>query len=278
MTDLAYEMATLSPEHRELLLLRLRRLGQQEQEQDRIQRQARDRDAYPVSFSQERFWFLDQLTPGNPADHIPASLRIVGPLDRVALERSLDGVVARHEALRTSFLAHEGEPAQRIASTLALALPLIDLGQLPEAAVRDDLVRRLAFAHHHRPFDLRVAPLLRSVLVRLAPEEHVLLLTVHHIVADGWSLGVLIQEAMALYQAGRAGRPSPLPEPALQYLDYALWQRRRLASGALAGDLAYWRRQIVGDLPTLDLPTDRPRPAFPRFIGARRAVAFDESL
>ncbi|HOR01588.1 MAG TPA: amino acid adenylation domain-containing protein, partial [Anaerolineae bacterium] len=230
-----------------------------------------------LSFAQQRLWFLDQLEPGSPLYNIPGSVRLTGPLQVEALERALGEIVARHEVLRGSFASREGQPVQVIAPALDVPLPIIDLRALlgPE---REAEALRLAREEAQRPFDLSRGPLVRAMLLRLAAEEHVILLTMHHIVSDGWSLDVLLRELGALYAACAAGRPSPLPPLPVQYADYAAWQRERLAGEALEQQLAYWRQQLAGAPPTLDLPTDRPRPATQSFHGAHRAFALPDAL
>ncbi|HSF40240.1 MAG TPA: amino acid adenylation domain-containing protein, partial [Thermoanaerobaculia bacterium] len=236
----------------------------------------RDR-AIPVSFGQERLWIADQLGPGQPVYNIPLTLRLRGPLAVPALGDALTEIVRRHEALRTAFAAVAGEPVQIVSPPGARSLPLADLSGLPEGVGRAEaglLVREEAL----RPFDLSRGPLVRWALVRLDAEEHRLLLSLHHVVADGWSIGVLLKEIEALYGAFAAGRPSPLPELPLQIPDFALWQREWLAGGVLDAQLAWWRERLGGDLPALELPTDRPRPAAPSFRGASEHLVLPTDL
>jgi amino acid adenylation domain-containing protein len=220
-----------------------------------------------LSFAQQRLWFLDQWQPGTGVYNIAAAMRLSGPLDGAALERSLREIVRRHEVLRTTFPSARGQPAQVIAQDLPLRLPLTDLGGLPEGE-REAEARRLAAEVARAPFDLACGPLLRVKLVRLGDEEHLFLVAMHHIVSDGWSIGVLNREVAALYGAYAAGGESPLPELPLQYADYAAWQRRRLQGAALQEQLDYWRGRLAGAPAALDLPTDRPRPAAPSYRGA----------
>jgi amino acid adenylation domain-containing protein len=228
----------------------------------------------PLSFGQQRLWFLDQLEPGSVAYNMPSAVRLEGRLDLPALERSLDEIVRRHEALRTVFhlSAGEDEPEQRILPAVPAPLPRADLGALSRHARETEARRRIA-AEARRPFDLSRGPLLRALLVRLSEDEHVLLLVLHHIAGDGWSMGVLLQEMAALYDAFSTARPSPLAKLPVQYADYAAWQRRWLAGEVLAAQLAYWREALAGVPPLLDLPTDRPRPPVQTFRGARRVTA-----
>jgi amino acid adenylation domain-containing protein len=233
----------------------------------------------PLSFGQQRLWFLDQLEPGSAAYNMPSPVRLAGRLDPAALAASLGELARRHEALRTVFHLAEGEdePAQRILPAAPVPLPQVDLGGLPPQA-REAAVRRLAAREARQPFDLARGPLLRTALLRLADAEHVLLLTLHHIVSDGWSMGVLVRELAVLYAALAAGRPSPLPELPVQYADYAAWQRSWLTGEALAAQLAYWRQALAAAPPLLDLPTDRPRPPVQTFRGARRALGLPAEL
>jgi amino acid adenylation domain-containing protein len=228
----------------------------------------------PLSFAQQRLWFLDQLHPGTPAYNIPAALHLAGRLDEGALGRSLTEVVRRHEVLRTTFSAGgDGKPVQVIARAGGAALSVVDLGGLPDAA-RGREAATLADREGLRPFDLARGPLLRSVLLRRSPDERTLLVTLHHAVADGWSVEVLAREVGALYDAFARGAPSPLPEPPLQYADYAVWQREWLSGGVLQRELAYWRERLAGAPPRLALPADRPRPSLGAGREGRVAVAF----
>ncbi len=234
-------------------------------ETERIVPAPRDGDPLPLSFAQERLWFLDRFAPGNAVYNMPSAVRLTGRLDVPALRWTLAELVRRHESLRTTFGERGGVPFQVIAPASEIALPVVDL--------RDDEgeMLRLAREEARRPFDLARGPLFRAVLLRLANEDHILLLTIHHAVSDGWSQGVLIRETAALYEALTAGRPSPLPEPALQYADYAVWQRGRLRGEVLEAELAFWRQRLAG-VPALELPADRRRPQRPSFRGGVREL------
>ncbi|HEU4595917.1 MAG TPA: condensation domain-containing protein, partial [Pyrinomonadaceae bacterium] len=221
----------------------------------------------PTSFAQQRLWFLDQLEPGNPVYNIPAALRLTGRLDIALLERSFGEVLRRHEVLRTGFAETDGEPVQLISPSAVLELPVTDLsGLAPDEQARR--VHELTSEAARFVFDLESRPLMRAGVLRLGEEEHVLLLTMHHIVSDAWSVSVLVRELAAIYEAYARGEESPLPELPVQYSDYALWQREHLTGEVLEEQLGYWRRQLAGAPPLLPLPTDRPRPAASSFRGA----------
>ncbi|MEA2694874.1 MAG: hypothetical protein QOJ16_4261, partial [Acidobacteriota bacterium] len=235
----------------------------------------------PLSFAQERLWFLDRLEPGSAAYNVPTALRLTGRLDTAGLAASLDEIARRHAVLRTTFRMVDGAPVQVIAPPAGTGLPLprVDLAALP-ATPREAEARRLAGEEAARPFDLARGPLVRAALLRLtsgAGEEHVALFTLHHIVADGWSMGVLIRELAALYPARRAGETSPLPPLPVQYADFAVWQRQRLAGPRLDEQAGYWRRALTG-APVLDLPADRPRPLLPDPRGAVQSALFPDAL
>ncbi len=231
----------------------------------------------PLSFAQQRLWFIDQLEPGSPLYNVPAALRVEGPLDGGVLALCLGEIVRRHEALRTVFAAPQGWPVQVIQSPAPIELPVVDLSSLPESA-REDLVPALAAVEAGRPFDLARGPLLRALLLRLAERDHAVVLTLHHIASDGWSMGILVREVATLYPAFADGRPSPLPELPVQYVDFTAWQRSWLRGEVLEQEIAFWRLQLAGLPPLLELPTDRPRPAALSFRGAARPVRLPAGL
>jgi amino acid adenylation domain-containing protein len=238
----------------------------------RVTRRAETCEAAPLSFAQQRLWFLDRLGPGGAAYNVPAGVRLAGRLNAAALEQAVGEVVRRHEALRTRFTAEADEPLQEVEPGARLSWAYADL-RVTADAERHLEVQRLGRAEARRGFDLSRAPLLRVTLVRLDEEEHVLLLTMHHIVSDGWSMGVLVSEVSALYEAYVAGRPSPLAELPLQYADYAAWQREWLQGENLERQLSFWRERLAGAPPLLGLPTDRPRPAVQSYRGAVESFA-----
>ncbi|MGS1054645.1 non-ribosomal peptide synthase/polyketide synthase [Burkholderia glumae] len=232
----------------------------------------------PLSFAQQRLWFLAQVEGASAAYHIPGALRLRGRLDDHALRGALDGIVARHEVLRTRFERVRGQAVQRIDEAgRGFALDLHDLSGLPAESREAALAERLE-AQACAPFDLERGPPIRGQLVRLGPDDHALLLTLHHIAADGWSMGVLTRELAAFYEAGRRAAPAPLPPLPLQYADYAAWQRRLLDGEALQEQAAYWRDALSNAPALLSLPTDRPRPARQDFAGATVPVRLDAAL
>ncbi|HVT61264.1 MAG TPA: amino acid adenylation domain-containing protein [Thermoanaerobaculia bacterium] len=231
----------------------------------------------PLSFAQQRLWFLDQLEPGSATYNMPGRVLIRGALDVASLARSLSEIVRRHEVLRTTFPKAGGWPSQRVAEPAPVPLPCISLAALP-GPCRGLVAERLALAEARRPFALARGPLLRVTLLRLDCEELLLLLTVHHIVADGWSVGIVLRELAQLYAAYRAGQPSPLPELALQYGDFAAWQRQCLRDEVLEPQIAYWRGQLAGLPPGLALPTDRPHPPLQSSHGARLSFVLPGEL
>ncbi|HEV8577638.1 MAG TPA: amino acid adenylation domain-containing protein [Thermoanaerobaculia bacterium] len=239
-------------------------------------RQPRPLDGAPLSFAQQRLWFLDRLEPGSPFYNVPSAVRLQGDLDSAALEAAFHEIVRRHEALRTRFRESAGRPVQLAIESVSVPLPILDLTALP-APQREAEAARLAKAEARRPFDLQSVPLLRLTLLRLAAGEHLLLGVFHHIVSDGWSIGVFLRETADLYRAFANGEPSPLPPLPLQYADFALWQRGWLAGEALERQVEFWRGRLAG-VPPLELPADRPRPAIPAYRGARRPVDLDPAL
>ena len=241
-----------------------------------LQSAPRDRDL-PLSFAQQRLWFLDQLEPDSVVYNIPRAFHLNGPLNVTALEQSLNKIVHRHEVFRTSFSVQNGQPLQVIAPSLTLPLPVVDLYHLPEAK-REAETQRLVVEEARRTFDLSKGPLFRASLLKLDEAEHILLLAMHHIVSDGWSMGILFQELAALYQAFSTGQSSSLPELPNQYADFALWQREWLQGEELERQLAYWKTQLEGLPPILELPIDRPRPAIQTFRGVSMDITLPPSF
>ncbi|HEU4881191.1 MAG TPA: amino acid adenylation domain-containing protein, partial [Longimicrobium sp.] len=226
----------------------------------------RDR-ALPLSFAQERLWFLDRVEPGTPLYNVPAATRLHGELDAGALERALQALVRRHETLRTRFPESAGSPVQAVAPVGPFALEVEDLSGLDPAAREAEAARRAA-ADAAQPFDLAAGPLFRARLLRLGAREHVLLICLHHAVSDGWSMGVLFRELSALYAAEREGTEPALADLPVQYADYAAWQREQLRGDEMERLLAYWRQQLSGAPALLELPVDHPRPVVRSHAGA----------
>ncbi|MFN6484869.1 MULTISPECIES: non-ribosomal peptide synthetase [unclassified Nostoc] len=212
----------------------------------------------PLSFAQQRLWFLTQLEPKSPSYNMPAAIRLEGQLNLTALQNSFNEILCRHEALRTNFQTVEGRPVAIIAPVTALPLSVIDLSELPFVQ-QDATTKQLALVEAQQTFDLQSDVLLRVKLLRLSEQEYIVLVTMHHIASDGWSIGVLVREVTALYQAFCNGQPSPLPELPIQYVDFAVWQRQWLQGEVLQAQLAYWKQQLGNNLPVLQLPTARPR-------------------
>ncbi|MFN6484864.1 MULTISPECIES: condensation domain-containing protein [unclassified Nostoc] len=286
MSDLSQRIAGLSPEKLQLLAQRLHKKKENVFSQSQIVRQSRESNLFPLSFAQQRLWFIDQLQPGNSAYNISQSMRLVGWLNVAALEQSFNEVVRRHEVLRTTFTVVDGQPLQVIAPSLSFKLVVIDLQELSQKQ-REAEVLRLASEEAQQPFDLTKGPLLRVTLVQLAAAEYALLLTMHHIVADGWAIGVLIHEIATLYQAFSDGKASPLSEVSIQYADFAVWQRQWLQGERLETQLAYWQKQLGGKLPVLELRSDRlrrvslqdaPRTPIQTFSGARETLVLPKTL
>ena len=256
MDDLVQRLALLSPEKRARLLDQLP----------------------PLSFAQQRLWFIDQFEEGTSFFYnMAAAVQLDGPLDYHALTRTFNEIVRRHQTLRTAFISVDGQPVQFIHPECTLPLPVLDLSGLQEEQRAAEL-RHLRRQEAQRPFDLSRAPLLRLSLVRLSPLAYVELITMHHIVSDGWSIGVLVREVTALYEAYAGGKESPLPELAIQYTDYAAWQRERLQGERLEQELGYWREQLGGELSSLEFPTDRARPAVQSYRGGHVQFALNADL
>lgn len=235
---------------------------------------------FPLSYAQQRLWFFEQLNPGSSVYNIPIALQLSEPLNLAALEQSFQEILRRHEALRTTFTIVEGKPVQVIASTFSLTLPVVNLQELPHSQ-KEENMQQLATAEAQKPFDLKVGPLVRVKLLKLGQEEHVLLLVIHHIVADGWSMGIFVEELTKLYEAFSSQQPSlliSLSELTIQYADFALWQRQWLEGKRLQEQLTYWKQQLSGELPVLELSTDYPRPPVQSFRGARQSFAFPKVL
>ena len=231
----------------------------------------------PLSFAQQRLWFMEQLQPGSPAYNIPTGVKISGDLDIDCLEKSLNEIIRRHEVLRTNFETEAGQPIQVIKSERKISLTIHNLQQL-DSDTQEAKIQELSRQETLQPFDLEQDLLLRVTLIRLASQEHLILLTMHHIISDGWSMDILIRELITLYQVFATGDSSPLPELAIQYADFAKWQREWLQGEVLEQQLSYWKQKLSGTLPVLQLPTDFPRSRVQTFKGANQSFSLGEEL
>ncbi|MCC5666134.1 amino acid adenylation domain-containing protein [Nostoc sp. CHAB 5784] len=234
-------------------------------------------ETIPLSFSQQRLWFIDQLYHGSSFYNIPTAFHIKGQLNVTAIEQSLNEILKRHEVWRTNFTLVNGEPVQNIIPELTWDLPMIDLEHLSGKDWESE-VKQLAAQSAKKPFNLASCLLVRATLLRLSEGEHVLLVTMHHIITDGWSCGVFLRELSTLYAAFSTNQPSPLPELPIQYADFTIWQRDRIQGEFLRTQLNYWKQQLKGELPVLQLPTNRPRPSVTTFTGAKQYFTFSTVL
>lgn len=259
------QLAALSPEEKRALLAQL------------LRKKAQQSRSFPLSFAQERLWFLDQLEPANPVYNLSAAFRLKIPINAEILQQSVNAIVQRHAILRTTFTAVEGRPMQVVTPTATLAMPVVDLRDLP-ATEREIRLQCVVAEDARNPFDLAHGPLLRVTLLQVKDEEHVLLVTMHHVISDGWSIEVFLREGLFLYEAFRAGQSSPLPPLPLQYADFAVWQRQWLQGEALEAQLAYWKHQLARAPSVLALPTDRLRPVVQTFRGAHYPVLLSKPL
>ncbi|MFB2892402.1 amino acid adenylation domain-containing protein [Aerosakkonemataceae cyanobacterium BLCC-F50] len=231
----------------------------------------------PLSYAQQRLWFLDQFEPNSALYNVPAALRLEGTLDRVALEKSLSEIIERHEVLRTNFAVVDGQPTQIIHTETTWNLSVVDLQHL-STQESEIISQQLLQKQGLQPFDLTSESLIRATLIVLSPDEHILLVCMHHIVSDGWSTGVFVQELSALYNAYTQGQPSPLSPLPIQYADFAIWQREWLQGEVLQRQLNYWQEKLKDAPALLELPTDRPRPPVQTFIGSNQRFALSPEL
>src|SRR5215471_16302029 len=265
-----------SPEKRARLLKTLFEKGSSKTEVESIRRRS-NLGLAPLSFAQQRLWFIDQLEPGSAIYHITSAMRLKGDLQTPVLEQMFSEIVRRHEALRTGFPTVDGSPVQRIAEAGPLPLLLVDLSGLnPEA--RSRTAERLGREEAVRPFDLTHGSLLRTVLIRQGVDRHLALQTMHHIISDAWSIDILNSEVRRLHRAYSEGRPSPLEELPIQYADYAEWQRQWLAGERLGHQLAYWKEELRGATQALELPTDHPRPSVKTYRGGSQPLNLPAEL
>ncbi|MBF2007876.1 MAG: condensation protein [Chlorogloeopsis fritschii C42_A2020_084] len=277
MSDLSQRIAGLSPDKLKLLAQKLNQKKGDVSSETQIVYQSRKSNTFPLSFAQQRIWFLDQLQPGNPAFNICQFMRLTGRLNVAALEESFQEVVKRHEALRTTFTVVDGQPLQVISPASVFRLEVVNLQEL-SLDKKEAEVLHLANQETQKSFDLTKDCLLRVTLLQLSEIEYALLLSIHHIAADAWSIGVLIHEITTLYKSFCCGYSSPLPQLPIQYADFAVWQRQWLQGEKLESLLRYWKQQLGTQLPVLELPTDMPRPTVQTFSGARQCLTLPKSL
>ncbi|NJK50531.1 condensation protein [Candidatus Gracilibacteria bacterium] len=276
MDNLSKRITALSPEQRKLFELHLKKKNLSSVKTQSIPKRE-DVSLLPLSFHQQRLWILHQLDPDSPAYNIPIAILLEGVLNVKALEQSLNQIRQRHEVLQTCFKLFEGKPVQEKVIDLVLKLPTIDLRKLSENK-QQQLVQNLAKEEAQRPFDISQEPLLRVKLLQLSETRYLMLFTMHHIVSDAWSRGVVIRELVALYEAICSSQPSPLPELPIQYADFAAWQKQWLQGEVLESQLAYWKKQLGGNLPVVNLPTNRPRLELQSFRGSKQSTRFPQSL
>ncbi|HAF12616.1 MAG TPA: non-ribosomal peptide synthetase [Blastocatellia bacterium] len=276
MENVSDKKSRLSPAKRALLEQRLRGVSDTSQVSRSIPRRPQQ-DLVPLSFAQQRLWFLDQLQPGNSSYNVSRHVRISEDLDCQALARALNAVVERHESLRTVFRLAGNEPVQIIQPHQDLPLPLIDLSGLAENE-RAQEIARLAVEHSEIAFSLADGPLLSASLVRLSSADHLLFVSLHHIITDAWSTALLLRELVTLYEAFKANQPFPLKELPIQYADFAIWQREFLQGETLKEQLSYWKKQLAGAPAMLELPLDRPRPPVQTFRGAYESLTLSADL
>jgi amino acid adenylation domain-containing protein len=278
MSDVSERVAALSPEERSALVMRLRRKPSTAETTAarEIPRRSPGTDA-PLSFAQQRLWFLNRLEPDNDSYNLTFSYYLDGRLNVAALEQGINEIIRRHESLRTTFTERDGALVQVVARSLVVTLPSIDLSSYSESE-RDRQVERIFEEGAAEPFNLEEGPLLRCLLLKLREDEHQILVIIHHIVVDGWSIDIFMRELLALYEAFSTGKPSPLPELPVQYADFAAWQRERLTGAVLEEQLAYWKEQLSGSLPMLEVPADHPRPLRMTYRGAEQWLQISLNL
>ncbi|GER90192.1 hypothetical protein KDW_43540 [Dictyobacter vulcani] len=277
MSSLDKRISELSPKKLARLMQKLNKTQEKEVVRPPIRAQERSDASLPLSFAQQRLWFLNELEPENTIYNLPAAVHLQGKLHVEALEQSLQEIVRRHESLRTTFASLQGQATQVIAPTSSVVLPIEDIQHLATEA-QAERTYQVIVQEQQRAFDLEHGPLIRALLIRQGPEDHILVLTIHHIVSDGWSMGVLTRELAELYTAYSAGKPSPLKDLVLQYADYALWQRQWLQGEVLEQHMAYWKRQLGQNLLPLELPTDHPRPATQSYHGLHQPIEIPAAL
>ncbi|WYM00562.1 MAG: amino acid adenylation domain-containing protein [Gloeotrichia echinulata CP02] len=276
MDKITERLLQFSPENRDFILKYLKKKVEDKTNQP-ISLVSRESNIFPISFSQERQWFIEQFNPNSPLYNLPNIVRMKGHLNIDALEKSFTEIVNRHEVLRATFTLVDGQPVQMFSPPQSLTLPILDLSHLNEED-REYQFKQLASEDSRRSFNLSTGPLYRASLLRLGNEDYILLLNFHHIVFDAWSAGVLVREFTALYNAFNNGQPSPLPKLPIQYTDFAQWQQQQLQGSLMEKQISYWKKKLAGDLPILELPADRSRPSVQTFHGAIYSLTLPKSL
>src|ERR1041384_4658042 len=274
MSKLTKQIEGLSLQQRDVLALLLAR---KKREGSHIAPVSRTADTFPLSFAQESLWFLSQLQQGSAVSNVSGGVRMEGPLSVTALERALNEVVRRHESLRTTIREIESGPVQIITNPQIFHMPKFDLRKV-SVAQREAEAQLLLANEAGKPFNVDGGPLFRATLLLLSAEEHILLLTMHHIISDGWSIGILVRELIELYEACADSRPSTLPDLPVQYVDFAVWHREWLQGEVLDKSISYWKEKLAGVPSLLELPTDRPRPPSQSFSGTRHPIAISQEL
>jgi amino acid adenylation domain-containing protein len=277
MSKLTEQIADLTPQQRDLLVLLLGRKKREEAARSRIMPVSRSSNTFPLSFAQQRLWFLNQLQQDSAVYNVAGGVRMEGPLSVVALERALNEVVLRHESLRTTIRQIDSEPVQVVTDPHVFHLPKFDLRNVPQSQ-RETEAQLLLTIEARKAFNVEGGPLFRATLLLLSAEEHILLLTLHHIISDGWSIGILVRELMELYEAFVGSRASRLAQLPVQYVDFAAWHREWLQGEVLEKAVSYWKEKLAGAPALLELPADRPRPPSQGFAGARQPVVITPQL
>ena len=268
--------AELSAEELALLEMMLAEEGVELSTQSTIPQRSHE-DKSPLSYAQQRLWFLEQLEPGSSVYHIPAAFWLKGKVETAVLEASLNQLAQRHESLRTVFMAEDGEPFQKVLLGMGLPLNCVDFRQVPAAEREAEAEKRL-FAETQRPFDLQNGPLFRTTIFQLADDEQIVLFMMHHIISDGWSMGLLFGELTAVYNATLQNKRANLPDLPIQYADFAEWQRHWLQGEVLAEQLDFWKNHLHGAPALLELPLDKPRPSQKTLLGKRQPVALPKTI
>ncbi|KAB8317793.1 amino acid adenylation domain-containing protein [Tolypothrix campylonemoides VB511288] len=276
MDDTSKKIAPVSPIKKEIPELEFKNKSADVKRQHTISKRTKTQAA-PLSFAQQRLWFLAQLETNDSAYHVTKTLQLQGDLNVAVLQQSLDAIVAHHEALRTNFLAPDGNPVQVISEPRSVELRVIELKDCPPSQ-RTTQIQQTLQHEAQRPFNLTSDLMLRGSLLVLSPQKHILLLVMHHIAADRWSMSILFEQMTTLYEAFLNAKPNPLPEQPIQYADFAVWQRQWLSGEVLEKQLKYWKQQLVGANPVLELPADRPRPVVQTYQGAKQSFVISESL